>query len=104
MRPLILVSNDDSYRAAGIRALASALTSIADVVVVAPAHEQSAQSHALSLHRAIAVREIKDAPCPMYSADGTPADSVYIGLFSDLLPRRPDLVASGINSHPKCCN
>src|SRR5437016_12393843 len=36
MRPLILVSNDDGYRSAGIRALARRLADLGDVIVVAP--------------------------------------------------------------------
>ncbi|MEO7036026.1 MAG: 5'/3'-nucleotidase SurE, partial [Polyangiaceae bacterium] len=46
-RPLILVSNDDGYRANGINALSRALSEFAEVVICAPEIEQSATSHAL---------------------------------------------------------
>ena len=47
MRPLALLSNDDGYTSAGIRALKRALETFADVVICAPETEQSAASHAL---------------------------------------------------------
>ena len=50
-RPLLLLANDDGYRSRGLSALREALSEIADVVVCAPETEQSATSHALSLHR-----------------------------------------------------
>jgi 5'-nucleotidase len=40
----ILVSNDDGYQSAGINALADALASIAEVIVVAPDRNRSAAS------------------------------------------------------------
>ena len=50
-RPLILVTNDDGIRAAGLRALAVALGSLGEVVVVAPDRERSATGHSLTLTR-----------------------------------------------------
>jgi len=94
MKPLILLSNDDGVYAEGIRTLAAALSSIADVVVVAPLHEQSAKSHALTLAHPLRHRIIGG----FHAIDGTPADAIYVGLFRrELLPRTPDLVVSGIN-------
>jgi 5'-nucleotidase len=96
VRPLILLSNDDGYRANGINALRQALNEFAEVVVCAPEIEQSATSHALSVHRALRLFE----PAPgVYSIDGTPADCVYVALHGKtrLLPRWPDLVMSGVN-------
>ena len=46
----ILISNDDGYRADGIVALYHALKQVADVEVVAPEHNNSAKSNALTLH------------------------------------------------------
>jgi 5'-nucleotidase len=94
-RPLVLLSNDDGYRAEGVQALARALSEWADVVTCAPDVEQSASSHSLSLHRPLRVR--RHAP-GIHAVDGTPADSVYVALYAkDILPRRPDLVVSGMN-------
>ena len=96
VRPLILLSNDDGYRATCLGALQRALRAVADVVVCAPESEQSAASHALSLHRPLRLfRHAED----VFSVDGTPADCVYVALHAvgRVLPRRPDLVVSGIN-------
>lgn len=95
MRPLILLSNDDGYRAPGIMAMRDALALWADVLVCAPDAEQSAASHALSINRPL--RLYRHEP-GIFSVDGTPADSVYLALnLEALLPRRPDLVVSGLN-------
>jgi 5'-nucleotidase len=96
MRPLVLLSNDDGHASPGIRAMRSALAAAADVVVLAPENEQSASSHALSLHRPLRLRSVEPN---VYALDGTPADCVYVALHAGprVLPRRPDLVVSGIN-------
>jgi 5'-nucleotidase len=91
--PLILVSNDDGIYAAGISALVEALSDLGEVMVVAPAREQSAMSHAISLDRPLRKREIRPG---WYAIDGTPVDCVYLGVLH-LAPRPPDLVVSGIN-------
>ncbi len=95
-RPLFLLSNDDGYRAPGLNALRAALLEHGDVVVCAPETEQSASSHALSLHRPLRLHEHGSG---VFSVDGTPADSVYVAIHSGtrLLPRRPDVVVSGMN-------
>jgi len=95
-RPLVLLSNDDGYNAAGLRALREALLEVVDVVVCAPETEQSATSHALTLSRPLRLRNHGDG---ILSLDGTPADCVYVALHSGkrVLPRRPDLVVSGMN-------
>ena len=93
-RPLILLSNDDGVHAKGLRLLRDALLQIADVVTVAPLFEQSANSHALTLARPLRHRIIDE----LHAIDGTPADCVYVALFeARFLPRKPDLVVSGIN-------
>src|SRR6516162_2610046 len=96
MRPLVLLSNDDGYASPGIRAMRDALSTAADVVVLAPETEQSASSHALSLHRPLRLRPVEPG---LFALDGTPADCVYVALHAGtrVLPRRPDLVVSGIN-------
>ena len=95
-RPLILLSNDDGFRAPGLIQMRAALAEVADVVVCAPHTEQSASSHSISLSAPLRLREHEPG---LFSVDGTPADSVYVALCSHgrVLPRRPDLVVSGIN-------
>ncbi|HVZ34753.1 MAG TPA: 5'/3'-nucleotidase SurE [Polyangiaceae bacterium] len=95
-RPLILISNDDGFRAAGLIELQQALAAVADVVVCAPYSEQSGTSHSISLTTPLRLRQ--HGP-QVFSVDGTPADSVYVALCAHgrVLPGRPDVVVSGIN-------
>ena len=93
---LILLSNDDGYAAPGLQALYEAFAPHATVVICAPEINQSATSHALSLHRSLRLRTVSDG---VFALDGTPADCVYVALHSSgrVLARRPDLVVSGMN-------
>jgi len=92
---LILVSNDDGFFTEGIRCLAKHLKKIGDVWVVAPDREQSASGHSLTLHRPIRVKNTRKGE-QEYAVDGTPTDCVNVGV-NRLLPRKPDIVISGIN-------
>jgi 5'-nucleotidase len=96
MRPLVLLSNDDGYRAEGLRILRAALREEMDVVVCAPESEQSATSHSLTLSRPLRLLDHGEG---ILSMDGTPADCVYVALHSGkrVLSRPPDLVISGLN-------
>ncbi|MDM0046343.1 5'/3'-nucleotidase SurE [Variovorax dokdonensis] len=90
----ILISNDDGYQAPGIVALYEALRDVADVEVIAPEHNNSAKSNALTLAAPLYVREAHNG---FRYVTGTPADCVHIAL-KGLLDYRPDLVVSGINN------
>ena len=90
----ILISNDDGFRAEGIVALHAALQDLADVEVVAPEHNNSAKSNALTLHTPLYVSRADNG---FRYVNGTPADCVHIAL-TGLLGYRPDLVISGINN------
>ena len=90
----ILLSNDDGYQAPGIVALHAALRQVADVEVVAPEHNNSAKSNALTLHSPLYVHQSSNG---FRYINGTPADCVHIAL-TGLLGYRPDLVVSGINN------
>ncbi len=90
----ILISNDDGYQAPGIVALSEALARIADVDVIAPEHNNSAKSNALTLHSPLYVHTAANG---FRYVNGTPADSVHIAL-TGLLGYRPDLVVSGNNN------
>ncbi len=92
---LILVSNDDGIQSEGIKALADALDHLGEVYVMAPDRERSAQSHALTLHYPLRVEEVEPR---WLSVDGTPTDCVNLGVnCRTLIPRRPDIIVSGIN-------
>src|SRR6185369_11632735 len=91
--PLILVTNDDGVHAPGIKALAAGLASLGTVHVVAPDREVSACAQSLTLKSPLRAERVEDQ---IFAVDGTPADCVNLALVK-LLPRRPDLVVSGIN-------
>ena len=92
----ILICNDDGFQAPGIVALHAALKDLpgVEVEVVAPEHNNSAKSNALSLHSPLYVIEAANG---FRYVNGTPADCVHIAL-TGLLGYRPDLVVSGINN------
>jgi len=90
----ILLSNDDGYQAPGIVALYEAIRDLGEVEVVAPEHNNSAKSNALTLHAPLYVNVAANG---FRYVNGTPADCVHVAL-TGLLGYRPDLVVSGINN------
>jgi 5'-nucleotidase len=90
----ILLSNDDGYQAPGLVALHEAIKDLAEVEVVAPEHNNSAKSNALTLYAPLSVRQANNG---FRYVNGTPADCVHVAL-TGLLDARPDLVVSGINN------
>lgn len=97
---LILVTNDDGYYAPGVRALAAALAPLGHVLVAAPAENQSGTGHSTTSHQFIPIEEITlPAGVRGFSVAARPATCVRLALES-LVPRKPDLVVSGINRGP----
>jgi len=95
--PRILVSNDDGYMSDGLRALVAAVEPLGEVWVVAPETEQSAASHAISIHRPLRIRKVRPR---WFAVDGTPTDCSYIAVNHVMKDRRPALMVSGINHGP----
>jgi len=95
----ILLTNDDGIRARGLRHLREALRDLGEVWVVAPDREQSAASHALTLHDPLRVTPHGERE---FSVSGTPTDCVLVAVrgVHGVLEPRPDLVVSGINHGP----
>jgi 5'-nucleotidase len=93
----ILITNDDSIHAPGLRYLCSVLKDYADVYIVAPETEQSGVGMSLTTLRALNVKEYSWDGVHAWSVDGTPADCVKMA-WSLLLPEKPDLIVSGINN------
>jgi len=93
MSKVILLSNDDGVEAQGIKVLMEGLVDLGTLYVVAPSDQMSGSSHSITLGREIEVVEQGER---VYAVKGTPADCTLIALFG-LLPRKPDLVISGIN-------
>ena len=92
----ILCTNDDGIMARGLEISSEICGSLGEVTCVAPDREQSATSHSLTLARPL--RPLRRGP-NSFEVDGTPTDSVMLGLGA-LLSERPDFVVSGINHGP----
>lgn len=94
----ILLTNDDGIMAEGIHTLAKELEKYYEVIIVAPDTQKSAQSHAITLHKPLIIKEVKleGIKSKAYSVSGTPADCVRAGIEA-IVPGKIDLVVSGIN-------
>ena len=96
-KPLILVTNDDGFRSKGINSLIEALKPLGDIVVVAPNSSRSGMSSAITVKEPIRIAKVwEEDNVTIYRCSGTPVDSVKIAI-NQLMPRRPDVIASGIN-------
>ncbi len=89
----ILCTNDDGYLAKGLGVLSAAAKSLGEVHIVAPDREQSATSHALTIHRPLRARTSGDG---VHVVDGTPTDCVIIAV-KEVLGYTPDFCFSGVN-------
>ncbi len=93
-----MVSNDDGISSVGISTLVEELKKIGDVIVVAPATEQSAAGHSITMKIPLRIKEYyANGIFFGYAVDGTPADCVKMGIKT-ILDKKPDLVISGINN------
>jgi 5'-nucleotidase len=92
----ILLSNDDGYRAEGLRALHEALEPLAELTVVAPDRNRSGASNSLTLD--VPLRVMPFGERKYLVANGTPTDCVHLAI-SGLFENEPehDMVVSGIN-------
>jgi 5'-nucleotidase len=101
-RPLILLTNDDGIHSPGLHAVVRAVCDLGDLYVAAPRQQYSnaGRSYAAArTQRTDARQEQLPVNCPnvvAYSLAGSPAQSVMRAIV-DLVPRRPDLLISGIN-------
>ncbi len=101
---LTLLTNDDGIFAPGLAAIERELQKLGEVIVVAPATEQSGVGHSITYLTPLIVKEVFRSDGSLegdrrlgWAVQGSPADSVKIGIHQ-LCPRPPDLVVSGINS------
>ncbi|MDE7443772.1 MAG: 5'/3'-nucleotidase SurE [Muribaculaceae bacterium] len=99
-RPLIMISNDDGYTAKGLYHLIDCINASginAEIIAVAPQGHSSGMSSAITVDKAMRLVEQADYNgAKIYYVTGTPVDCVKLG-FHAAMPRRPDLMLSGIN-------
>lgn len=67
-----------------------------EVYAVAPERERTCVAHAITLHKPLRIKEVKNG---VFSTNGTPADCVLLGV-KVLLPKKPHVLISGINKGP----
>lgn len=79
-RPRVLLSNDDNYQHPGLRALVGKLAPLAEVVVSAPAVNQSGVSHATTFKEPIPVESWTDGSVRWHAISAAPATCVRLAL------------------------
>jgi 5'-nucleotidase len=94
----ILLTNDDGYDTPGINAVRETLLAAGhDVTLVAPLSNQSGSGMRVSTQGVLDYMEHSEG---IWSVDGSPADSVLVGLLHIMESEPPDLVVSGANFGP----
>jgi 5'-nucleotidase len=107
-RPLILLTNDDGIHSPGLIAAAEAVCDLGDLLIVAPATQQTGMGRGTPpiVNGAVTQEhlQIRCQDITAYSMTGSPAQTVIYAVLV-LAPRRPDLVISGINygENPGTC-
>ena len=103
-RPLILLTNDDGVHSPGLLAVAEAVCDLGDLLMVAPATQQTGMGRGSPPLIDGKIRRtdvtVGCQAMPAYALTGSPAQTVLYGVLA-LAPhtygRKPDLVISGIN-------
>lgn len=96
-QPKILITNDDSIYAPGIKHLWNAIKEHSEPCIVAPKTEQSGVGLGITFRTSLHIEKfLWDENTPAWSVSGTPADCVKVAA-SVLLQEAPDLIISGIN-------
>ncbi|MBE6336037.1 MAG: 5'/3'-nucleotidase SurE [Lentimicrobiaceae bacterium] len=97
IKPLIMIANDDGYRAQGFYKLIKLMRNFGEVIAVSTEKPMSGQSHSITNHEPLRVYLADEAEdYKLYVCTGRPVDCVKIAYrFTD--GRVPDLMVSGIN-------
>lgn len=96
----ILLTNDDGIQSPGLWAAAGTLSDLGYVTVAAPREQSSGMGRSLPMTSDGVIRPEVLNVCgkdwTVYAVGGTPAQAVLHGIL-EIMPRKPDLVVSGIN-------
>lgn len=101
MRPLILITNDDGVDSPGLLAMAEAVEGIGDILIAAPATQQTSMGRAFPRTDQLGIIETKEIYIngkrkEGFGVHGSPAYAVTHGVL-ELAERKPDICLSGIN-------
>jgi 5'-nucleotidase len=98
--PLILITNDDGLHSPGLAAVVRAVRDLGDLLIVAPAEQQSGMGRSMPGFFSCALTPrtltVDGVDYTAYAIDGSPAQAVLHAILG-LAKRRPALVVSGIN-------
>ena len=92
----ILLTNDDGIYSGGLKAGYEVLKELGEVFVVAPAVQMSGVGRSISIMEPIRVSEVNINGMKVFAVDGTPTDSVILGIH-EIIGDVPDLTVCGIN-------
>jgi 5'-nucleotidase len=98
---LILVTNDDGLNSPGLLAAAEAVADLGDLLIAAPASQQTSMSRAFMTGPTVGAVQAQELtilgkPVTGYAVSGTPAQAVTHAM-AELASQRPDLCVSGVN-------
>lgn len=97
----ILITNDDGIHAPGLEVLERIARTLSDDVwVCAPEKDQSGVGRSITMNEPLRLREVGNQK---YALTGTPTDCVIMGVRK-VLPKKPDLILSGVNSGENICD
>jgi len=103
-RPLILLTNDDGIHSPGLLAVAEAVCVLGDLLMVAPATQQTGMGRGSPPMIDGKIRRtdvtVGCQAMPAFALTGSPAQTVIYGVLAlapHIYGRKPDLVISGIN-------
>lgn len=97
-RPLILVSNDDGFRAKGVHELVEWLKPFGYVIAVCPDGPRSGQSMAITVNDAMRLTKVSEEEgAEWWKVNGTPVDCVKLAMHVLFRDHKPAMVAAGIN-------
>jgi len=97
MKPKILLTNDDGIHFIGLRRLWESLIDYADVIIVAPASNQTGTGLGMTLHSPVYIETVAwEKNTPAWKVTGTPVDCIKLAL-SVILKEKPAMIVSGIN-------
>lgn len=96
----IVVTNDDGVSALGLYKLVQSLEGLAEIIVVAPDQERSAEGHRITVREGLTVKKVDfhGMDIEAWAVNGTPADCVKMAVNVILKDQKPDVVISGINA------
>ena len=95
-RRRIMITNDDGIQSEGLLAAVRAAKEFGEVIVVAPAKQQTAMGRAYPRTKDMGIIRKVDYEVEAYAVNGSPGYCAAFGLL-EILDTLPDLVISGIN-------